>query len=199
MSTHQQSWTRWLLVLCVAGWLSGCAMTPPRVLLTEAEVVLHHGKPTRIWDNPDGTRTFEYATQPFGTQCWMFTVDRDGKVREQYDALSRSHLARVRPGLTQDEVRRLLGAERSVQRFSNSGEEVWDWNIERTMQGVSATRFNVHFVEGKVLRTSENHEYPAGDWRFGLGYGSGGGAYWGLGWGWPRYPYHGPGPYPFWW
>src|SRR5690606_4167841 len=126
----------------------------------------------------DGTRTLEYSTQPMGETCWMYTVDATGRIVEQYDALDQRNHGRIKPGMTVDEVRRALGAHRSIERFSRLNEEVWDWNVPNHWAGVLATYFNVHFIDGKVDRTSYSYVYPSdyGDhsWfgsRFGYGFG----------------------------
>ncbi|HRD35164.1 MAG TPA: hypothetical protein PLR02_13020 [Rhodocyclaceae bacterium] len=178
---------RTLMVVSLCALLTGCAaFAPPRPLVDEADVRATRGEPTAIWDNPDGTRTFEYSTQPFGVTAWMFTLDPGGQVIEQLDALSAVSRARVRPGLTVDEVRRMLGRERSIQRFSLSREEVWDWSIPNEWPAVMATRFNVHFIDGKVVRTSISEITSDRGWLFGYGVGRGRGPYWGTGWGWPH-------------
>lgn len=176
--------------------LSGCAaFKPPAPLADEAEVRDRRGEPTRIWDNPDGTRTFEYATQPAGHTCWMYTIDKDGRVVEQFDALAYDKLARVEKDMTEAEVARLLGQHRSIQRFPLSGEEVWDWNIENESPSFLATLFNVHFKEGKVVRTSRSYIFQNDRMSFGFGAGRGVSPYWGGGWGWP----HGHSYWYPWW
>lgn len=139
--------------------LAGCASFAPRPLATEAEALAVHGEPTRRHDNGDGTRTLEYSTQPFGHRALMVTVDAGGVVVAQHDALADDNLARVARGMTQAEVSRLLGAHRSVQTFALSGEEVWDWNVYNDGPGV-ATLFNVHFIDGRVVRTSRTYVFP---------------------------------------
>lgn len=193
-----------ILTLLALLILSGCAaFEPPPPLTTEAEALAVHGEPTRRWDNGDGTTTLEYSTQPYGHRALMVTVDASGVVIDQYDALSDENLARVKPGMTQDEVSRLLGTHRSVQVFRLSGEEVWDWNVYNDGPGV-ATLFNVHFIDGKVVRTSRTYVYPrdgmvSGPWyprlypysyRYPYGYPfSYRSPYWGFGWGYPWYPW----------
>lgn len=186
-------------LILIAALLTGCAsMLPQRTFDAESELLAKRGAPSRVWDNEDGTRTLEYATQPYGTECWMYTVDADGVIVEQLDALARSNLARVKAGMTVEEVQRLLGQHRSVQRFSLSNEEVYDWNISNEWPDLVATRFNVHFVEGEVVRTSQSFVYPQ-RWPFGLSIGVGSHPYWGMGFGWPHYhPWHHPYyPYPW--
>ncbi|WP_445954547.1 hypothetical protein [Thauera sp. SDU_THAU2] len=194
---------RWLrgmgLLLMFAGalQLAGCAtFEPPRPFTTEAEALAAKGEPSRRWQNDDGTTTLEYATQPYGHTCLMVQVDQGGMVLRQWDALESENLVRVQKGMTPEEVERMLGQHRSVQTFKLSGEEVWDWNIRNNGPGV-ATRFNVHFIDGQVVRTSQTYVYPRD------------GAFWGYGWGYGRsyygYPYYrhpffAPYPFhPYWW
>ena len=140
--------------------LGGCAaFEPPRPYTTELEAVTARGEPSRRWDNGDTTTTLEYSTQPYGHSCLMVQVDAGGIVLRQWDALSDENLARVRRGMSPDEVSRLLGQHRSEQTFPLSGETVWDWNIRNYGPGI-ATLFNVHFLDGKVQRTSQTYVYP---------------------------------------
>lgn len=149
-----------MLLACGALQLSGCAaFAPPRPFTTEAEALAARGEPTRRWRDDDGTTTLEYATQPYGHTCLKLQVDAGGIVLRQWDALDDDSLATVRKGMSKDEVDRLLCAHRSVQTFTLSGEEVWDWNIANYGPGV-ATLFNVHFIGGKVARTSRTYVYP---------------------------------------
>ncbi|PKO60099.1 MAG: hypothetical protein CVU25_00635 [Betaproteobacteria bacterium HGW-Betaproteobacteria-19] len=148
------------LLLIGMVFLAGCAaFEPPRPFTTEAEALAARGEPSRRWQNDDTTTTLEYATQPYGHSCLMIQVDPGGIVLRQWDALSDDNLARVRKGMSPDEVSRLLGQHRSEQTFPLSGETVWDWNIRNYGPGI-ATLFNVHFMDGKVLRTSQSYVYP---------------------------------------
>ena len=185
--------TRIILLLVALLTLNGCASLNPRLFNSEEEILSSRGTPTRIWDNPDGTRTLEYSTQPSGYTCWMYTVDFDGVILSQFDALSTEGLARIKKGMNKDEVQRLLGQHRSIQSFPNSGEEVWDWNIRNEYPDLVATRFNVHFVDDVVVRTERSYEYPQYNTFFGFGIGGG---YWG-GPGWHGHPYPYRGGY--WW
>lgn len=176
--------------------LSGCAaFAPPRPFTTEAEALSVRGEPTRRWSDDDGTSTLEYATQPYGHTCLMVQVDKSGIVLRQWDALDDENLARVKKGMSRDEVSRLLGQHRSEQFFKLSGEEVWDWNIRNEYGASIATLFNVHFVDGKVVRTSQTYVYPRDGAMFGP---------WGhahpFAYSYPLHPrFPGYGPWPYWW
>jgi hypothetical protein len=155
------SMNRRCLLTCAAAALLGlgaCAVpggAPDlRIGISQQEdIVLRHGKPSRIWSEPDGGSTLEYATQPFGETCWMFRLDAAGKLVEFHDALQPDVRDQVRAGQTMDQVSRLLGREYQRVYFRFSGEEVWDWKVPSDQKGV-LLRFNVHFKQGTVHRTS---------------------------------------------
>lgn len=201
MSRSVPLFVRWLLLVLLAGALAGCAtFQPPRPYTTEAEAMAARGEPTRRWSNDDGTTTLEYSTQPNGWTCLMVQVDQGGIVLRQWNALAPENLARVERGMSKEQVSRLLGTHRSEQRFTNSGETVWDWNIRNDGPGI-AVLFNVHFIDDKVVRTSQTYVYP----RDGAVFGGRGGYYaypWGWGggwWGYPRPFYPHPFVHPWYW
>lgn len=167
-------WSR-VIVLVAMLLVMGCATpTPMRSFTTEAEALAAYGEPTRRWANDDGTTTLEYSTQPNGHVNMMITVDQGGIVLHQENALDDENLARVKRGMTKEEVSRLLGQHRSSQTFPLSGEEVWDWNVANELYGpATATLFNVHFIDDKVVRTSRSYIYPHDGMRFGRWYGPG--------------------------
>lgn len=144
--------------------LAGCA-TPVKDermrpgATTGADVQQFYGAPTRVWPEADGGRTLEYATQPFGQTCYMVRLDAQDRLVGTTDALSPANRARIVPGLTTEQVTRILGQDRKRMFFRLSGEDVWDWNIPPEMSGY-LLRFNVHFKNGVVVRTSQSVVYP---------------------------------------
>ena len=83
----------------------------------------------------------------------MFTIAPDGKLRDYQQVLTQENFSRIQPGMSRDDVRRLLGQPGSVAQFKRKNEEVWDW---RFLDGVETRMFNVHFdmSSGKVTQTS---------------------------------------------
>ena len=152
--------SRWMAAIACSVALAGCATPIVPGQTTAAQVEQERGRPSMVWSDPDGGRTLVYTTQPMGTTCLMVKVAPDGKVVSATDALSDAGLARVRPGMTPEQVSRLLGPYRTVQYFPLSGETVWDWNVDNMSGPGTATRFNVHFKDGKVVRTSRTYEFP---------------------------------------
>ena len=153
-----------LLAAVLTAGLSGCA-TPIKDerlrpgVSTGAELMQYYGPPSRVWPEADGGRTLEYATQPFGQTCYMVRLDAQDRFVSAVDALAPAQRERVQPGMTPEQVTRMLGRERTRVFFRNSGEDVWDWNVPPDMNGY-LLRFNVHFKDGVVLRTSYSAVYP---------------------------------------
>lgn len=145
--------------------LTGCA-TPDRDARLqpgasrEAEVIALYGQPVRTWPEADGGRTLEYSSQPMGRHAYMVRIAPDGRLLGIEDGLSPAGRARIVPGMTPDQVSRLLGRERTRMFFRNSGEDVWDWTVEPDQSGYGL-RFNVHFKDGVVVRTTQSMVFPS--------------------------------------
>ncbi|NCT85170.1 MAG: outer membrane protein assembly factor BamE [Comamonadaceae bacterium] len=145
--------------------LAGCA-TPdrdPRLQpgsSREADVVALYGQAQRVWPEADGGRTLEYSSQPMGRHAYMVRLGADGRLLDVVDGLAPAGRARIQPGMTPEQVSRLLGRERSRVFFSNSGEDVWDWTVEPDQAGYGL-RFNVHFKDGVVVRTTQSMVFPS--------------------------------------
>jgi hypothetical protein len=150
-----------LKALCVAAafaLLVACASVDPTRHLrvgasVRADVIASLGQPTRVWPDEGGGSTLEYAEQPFGQRCWMFRLDAQGKLLAFRDGLDAVQRERVQPGMKPEQVSRLLGQERSRVFFRFSEEDVWDWNVAADHVD-HFKRFNVHFKNGLVARTS---------------------------------------------
>jgi len=148
-----------LAAMLLATLLGGCA-TPghdPRLAVgraTGSDVQARYGPPTRIWPEADGGHTLEYAHQPFGDHCDMLRFDASGHLQALRDGLAPAERARVVPGMNVEQVQRLLGRERTRVHYELSGEDVWDWNVPPPDAGYWL-RFNVHFRDGVVVRTTE--------------------------------------------
>ena len=75
---------------------------------TEQDVRARFGEPEQVWQEADGSRTLEYNRQPAGRRNYMITIGTDGKMSALRQVLAPHHFAKVQPGMTQEQVRRLL-------------------------------------------------------------------------------------------
>ena len=118
---------------------------------TEADVRMAMGQPETTWEEENGARILEYPKGPEGARTWIFSISPNGKLTEYHQALTSENLARVTPGMSRDDVRRLLGKPRTVVNFNRLKEEVWDY---RYLDNQQPRLFNVHMdqASGKVTR-----------------------------------------------
>ena len=117
---------------------------------TEQDVRARFGAPETIWTESNGDRTFEYPRQPAGHANYMISIGRDGRMTSLRQVLHPNYFAKVTPGLTKDEVRRMLGKPAKMQPYQLKGEEVWDWRYADGTTGVKI--FSVTFGSGGTVR-----------------------------------------------
>ena len=123
---------------------------------TEAEVRVVMGQPEIVWEEDSGERLLEYPQGPEGARTWLFKIGKEGKLLDYKQLLTQENFAAVKPGMSRDDVRWLLGKPRTVVQFPLKKEEVWDW---RYFESNSPQRlFNVHFdiASGRVTQTSSS-------------------------------------------
>jgi outer membrane protein assembly factor BamE (lipoprotein component of BamABCDE complex) len=127
---------------------------------TTAEIIDKLGRPTMEWQ--EGTdKVWEYPFTPEGTRNYMLTIGPGGVLKAMEQVLTPENFARVQPGMTQEQIRRLLGKPASMQFFAPKQEEVWEWK-EQTAQPGADMRFNVYFNNtGQVTHTGR-YEHPKG-------------------------------------
>jgi hypothetical protein len=85
------------------------------------------GAPGRVWKNADGSEVWEYPLGPSGVQTFMIDIGPDRTVRAVRQVLREEYFSKVVPGMSRDEVRRLLGRPKEVWYFPARDEEVWTW------------------------------------------------------------------------
>lgn len=142
-------------LLAMAG-LAGCDQQRISELeegvATEADVRARFGEPEKVWDAPDGGRTFEYSRQPSGHRNYMITIGADGKMSALRQVLTPENFGKVRPGMMMEEVRRLLGKPMKVTPYDLKKEVDYDWRYLEPPN--TSMIFTVTFSNDyRVLRT----------------------------------------------
>lgn len=124
-----------------------------RGVSSEGDVRAVMGKPDRVYEESDGGRALQYPKGPEGNRTWEFRLDRNGILVDYRQLLTEENFARIKPGMTRDEVLRILGRERTMARYARKNEEVLDW---RYLSPFGDRFFNVHFdmATGRVTGTS---------------------------------------------
>ena len=136
--------------------LTGC--DPLRVekleqgVSTEVEVRKQFGAPMTVTVQADGTRTLDYPRQPEGWANYVIEIDPDGKMSlwALRQLLNPDNFALVKPGLSRQQVRSLLGRPARMVPYALKNEEVWDWRLKQ--DGQESRLFSMTFdAAGKVL------------------------------------------------
>jgi hypothetical protein len=107
---------------------------------TEADVRARFGEPEKVWLPADmaslpqpgaaaepGARTFEYNRQPAGKVNYMITIGADGKMSALRQVLTPQNFAKVLPGMTMEQVRKMLGKPMKVTPYALKQQTEYDW------------------------------------------------------------------------
>lgn len=131
-------------------------------LSTEIDVRKAFGEPDTIWPEPDGSRTFEYPRQPMGHRNYMITIGSDGVMTALRQVLTPHVFEQIQPGMTQEQVRRMLGKPAQRMTYQLKQETDWDWNwIDPPNQEME---FTVTFgANGTVKKSGSRIKLPQGD------------------------------------
>ena len=136
------------LALLAAGCANFSAISPGDSATTvEARV----GPPGAVWKNADGSEVWEYPQGSYAVQTFMVALDSGRVVREVREVLNETYFSRIRPGMSREDVRRLIGKPREIWYFPARDEETWTWRY----YDVTYRFFNVLFdrTEGTVRTT----------------------------------------------
>ena len=111
---------------------------------TETDVRARFGEPEKTWDAADmanvpvtggaaqaltapGARTLEYNRQPQGMVNYMITIGADGKMSALRQVLNPQNFAAVLPGMSMEQVRKLLGKQLKVTPYALKNQTHYDW------------------------------------------------------------------------
>jgi hypothetical protein len=123
---------------------------------TLEQVRAQMGKPETERRFDDGSRRLDYPRGPQGLKTWMVDIGPNGRLVAITQALTAENFAKVHIGMSQDEVRSLLGKPGQIAAYRLKRETVWSW---KWLEGgvTPEAYFNVHFGEdGRVSTTSRS-------------------------------------------
>jgi SmpA / OmlA family len=120
-----------LLAIALVGFLSACdsekivELTPGEA--TEAEVRQKFGTPDDVWEEDNGVRVLEFSRQPEGTRNWHVRIGADGKLIAFKNILTVANIDKVQAGMSELQVRRLIGKPGKVQPFELQKQTAWEY------------------------------------------------------------------------
>lgn len=132
---------------------SGGGLRPGAARLEDVLRVM--GQPALRWQEADGSLQLAYPRGPMGVHTFMVHIGADGRMRSIGNVLDPETFARLRPGMTQLQVLRLLGPSQAAWTvyFRARDELVWEWRYCNEWN--EAARFNVLFDGSKeTVRSS---------------------------------------------
>ncbi len=132
-----------IMLLAACASYSGSGLKPGEARLEQVQALM--GPPALRWQNADGSVQLAYPRGPLGFHTFMAMLGPDGRLQNVANVLDEQTFARIRAGMTKDEVLRLIGPPdygRSVY-FRVRDELAWEWRF-REVYGNPA-RFAVLF------------------------------------------------------
>jgi hypothetical protein len=116
---------------------------------SESEVRGLMGAPAVELADADGSRVLAYPHGPLGTTTYIARLGKDGMLQGLTQALTDDTFNRIRPGLTRDDILRMIGPPGETMFFSRLNEDSWGYRY-RDMGGYTAV-FSVNFDANGVV------------------------------------------------
>lgn len=154
-----------LALVAAALLLSACASRGPDKLIpgvsTLSDVQAGLGRPAMSWNEPDGTRQYAFTTGPGGTQTFMVFIAPDGKLKRIVGVLNAGYFNLIQPGMSREQVLRLLGPTAPATPYALAGTQTWSW-LYCQSQNVQQY-FDVNFdAASGLVRDAGQHQYLRG-------------------------------------
>jgi outer membrane protein assembly factor BamE (lipoprotein component of BamABCDE complex) len=148
-----------IMVLGAALGLAACDYAAEKEMRvgesTQEEVISRMGNPTQVFQESDGGKTLEMSRQPEGTQTYHVKISPDGKYLGMRNVLVESMFEQIKPGMTPDQVRRLIGPPALKQEFPLKKERTQSYRFAPSAG--KTEMFDVYYdYDGKVLRTGRS-------------------------------------------
>ena len=122
----------WIILLSIV-LLAGCAsysgsgLKPGEARIEDVHALM--GPPALRWQDADGSVQLAYPRGPLGFHTFMVQLGPDGRLQSIANVLDEDSFARIRAGLSSEQVLRVLGPpDYSASVYFKARDElVWDW------------------------------------------------------------------------
>lgn len=152
-----------LAVLAATGCATGVyGIRPGESRLPDVERSL--GSPALRWTESGGIQAFAYPTGPMGLVTHIVRADAGGVVRSIENALTEAHFARIRPGMTREQVLHLIGPPEPqwTRHYPARNELAWEWRYCDLW--LAASRLDVLFdATAGTVRTVQSRREVCGE------------------------------------
>ena len=137
--------------------LAACATPASFVGRSEADLRAQLGAPAGEYPNADGSRMLAYPQGRFGAHVYMAEVAPGGSVRAVRQGLNDDTIMGIVPGMTRDQILRLIGPPRDTMTFSRQREVSWEYYFVDTW-GYRSYLF-VNFDEAGIVRSRTTRRF----------------------------------------
>ena len=137
-----------VLLAAACASYSGAGLQPGVSSVQEVHRLM--GPPALELPNPDGSRQLAYPRGPLGTETYMVHVGRDGLVQGVEQVLRDERFYRIVPGITRDDVLRLIGPPSEVMDFPRLQQVAWEYRYQDTWGYIAFLSVMID-REGKVV------------------------------------------------
>ena len=152
--------TALLLTLALAACASynGAGLRPGEARLEDVERLM--GQPAMRWQDADGSVQLAYPRGPAGIHTFMVKLAPDGRLQSNANALDEAGLARILPGMSKEQVLRVLGPPdySRTAYFRARDELVWDWRACTYNQNIQRLYVLFDATAGTVRSTMSQDE-----------------------------------------
>ncbi|HUL96735.1 MAG TPA: outer membrane protein assembly factor BamE [Usitatibacter sp.] len=152
--------TRIASLILAALTAAACAVGP-QPGSSEGDVRASMGKPALEVAQTDGSKRLVYPRGPMGTETYVADIGADGRLRGVSNVLTDDVFEKIRPGLTEQDVKNMIGPPGETMYFPMSNTHAWDYRYIDTWSYL--TVFSVTFdaqgvVVSKIKRRIEGRD-----------------------------------------
>ena len=152
---HRLLFWNWLMLCLLLAACSGYASPDALIGMNRDQLVALMGQPDLERQYSDAIR-LEFPRGPYGRQTWFVYLDVSGRVSRAEQVLDEENFSLINPGMSQDDVRKLLGRPGEVQLLGRSRGEVWSYRYENN----SCLWFQVELSLEQEVRSAGYGEPP---------------------------------------
>jgi hypothetical protein len=152
-----------ILVIVLAGCASYSGYNLRPGVSTEDEARRTMGPPAAEYANADGSRELAYPRGPLGTETFMVDIGADRKVQGVRQVLSDGVFNSIRPGMTRDDVLRLIGPPGDRMYYTGLQQDSWEWRYMDSWRYTAI--FSVNFDRDGVVVSKFTRRLERGDGR----------------------------------
>lgn len=141
--------------------LAACATCglDPQVGQTTESVRAQLGAPTDTWPHADGSQRWTYWRGAYARQTCTVDFDAQGRMQKAENVLDEAHFLQVRPGMTQAQLRELLGPPSWTWQVQFHDQTVWSYRYDNPFCQV----FHVGLTPAGIVEDSAHGLDPACD------------------------------------